>query len=60
MLPSSWRQHLATPAATAGSLSDSADIATASGKKFLFDPLRPLVTGSDGVTHAEKVVRVPI
>ena len=37
--PSSRRRHTTTTAATAGTLSDSADIATASGKKFLFYPL---------------------
>ena len=36
--PSSWRRHTTTTAATAGTLSDSADIATASGKKFLLYP----------------------
>ena len=37
--PSRRRRHTTNTAATAGTLSDSADIAKPSGKKFLFDPL---------------------
>ena len=37
--PSSRRRHTTTTAATAGTLSDSANIATASGKEFLLHPL---------------------